>query len=250
MCRQSRHAATWRSRANHPRSRRPGRLRPMARPYPLVECFKLMPDAAVAVLGDAVAAVPDLSACANEKTKVKLHEQMVAREDQPGDRLLGARSWCAQTQWRRAGVRRVSQGVRTVLQRTAGEPAEERLLQGIRAHEAREASARSGQVLTTTPPLPDIVETNYAKLVIQVSAHPSLARVQPQRGCVAAQVTSSRSAVPAHPTPTRGVDSQHGPKMLQVIIRKYICPAGTDAAWVGGRSKALCTAIWFWLERG
>jgi hypothetical protein len=86
--------------------------------------------------------------------------------------------------------------------------------------------------------------------VIQVSAHPSLARVQPQRGCVAAQVTSSRSAVPAHPTPTRGVDSQHGPKMLQVIIRKYICPAGTDAAWVGGRSKALCTAIWFWLERG
>ena len=57
----------------------------MARPYPLVECFKLMPDAAVAVLGDAVAAVPDLSACANEKTKVKLHEQMVAREDQPGE---------------------------------------------------------------------------------------------------------------------------------------------------------------------
>jgi hypothetical protein len=75
----------------------------------------------------------------------------------------------------------------------------------------------------------------------------TMARVGLSRSC------STKSDSPVeHPQPILGPDSQYDPKVLQVFIRRYICPVGTAAEWKNakGRRPELRKAIIFWLERG
>jgi hypothetical protein len=104
--------------------------------------------------------------------------------------------------------------------------------------EAAGSTAEVGHNTTSNQPgMPDI----------PVEGRKMMARVGVSRAC------SVKSDSPVqHPQPIRGPDSQYDPKILQVIIRKYICPTGTRQEWTGARGKRseLRKAIIFWLERG
>ena len=81
----------------------------------------------------------------------------------------------------------------------------------------------------------------------EMAAPEAMARVIKPRKC---HPLKSPNTVPEHRAPVNGV--QYDPKVLQLIIRRNICPTGTAMEWKAsdGANKPLKAAIIYWLERG
>jgi hypothetical protein len=81
----------------------------------------------------------------------------------------------------------------------------------------------------------------------EMAAPEAMARVIKPRKC---HPLKSPNTVPEHRAPVNGV--QYDPKVLQLIIRRNVCPTGTAMEWKAsdGANKPLKAAIIYWLERG